>query len=55
VDHLERRVGRCRDEAFVSEAEQPGVQRVDAVDVLQRIDRIDDDPEADTRRPGGPR
>jgi hypothetical protein len=31
-----------RQEAVVAEAEQAGVQRVDPVDVLGRIDRVDD-------------
>ena len=46
---LDRGVGGGRQEAVVAEAEQPGVHRVDPVDVLGRIDRIDDRAQADRR------
>ena len=39
---LDRGVRRGRQEAVVAETEQPGVHRVDPVDVLGRIDRVDD-------------
>ena len=47
---LDRGVGRRRQEAVVAEAEQAGVERMDAVDVLGRIDRVDDRAQADRRR-----
>ena len=49
MDHLQRRVGRGRDEALVAEAQQAGVQRMDAVDVLERVDGVDDGPQPDAR------
>jgi hypothetical protein len=50
VDHLQRRVGGRGDEALVAEAEQAGVERVDAVDVLERVDGVDDGLQPDARR-----
>ena len=47
---LDRGVGRRRQEAVVAEPEQAGVQRMDPVDVLGRIDRVDDAPQPDRRR-----
>ena len=47
---LDRGMGRRRQEAVVAEAEQAGVERVDAVDVLGRVDRVDDRAQADRRR-----
>ena len=47
---LDRGVGRGRQEPVVAEAQQPGVERVDAVDVLVRIDGVDDGAQADRRR-----
>ena len=37
-------------EAVVAQPEEPGVERVDAVDVLGRVDRVDDRAQADRRR-----
>ena len=37
-------------EALVAEAEEAGVQRMDAVDVLERIDGVDDRPQPHARR-----
>ena len=39
---LDRGVGRRGQEAVVAEPQEAGVQRVDPVDVLGRIDRVDD-------------
>ena len=50
MDHLQRGMGRRGHEALVAEAEQAGVQRVDAVDVLERIDGVDHRPQPDARR-----
>ena len=47
---LDRGVGRRRQEAVVAEAQQAGVERVDAVDVLGRIDGVDDRAQPDRRR-----
>ena len=47
---LDRRVGRRRQEAVVAEPEETGVERVDPVDVLGRIDRVDDRSQPDRRR-----
>ena len=47
---LDRGVGGRRQEAVVAEAEEAGVERMDAVDVLGRIDRVDDRAQADRRR-----
>ena len=47
---LDRGVGGRRQEAVVAEAQEAGVERVDPVDVLGRIDRVDDRPEPDRRR-----
>ena len=49
---LDRGMGRRRQEAVVAEAQQTGVERVDAVDVLGRIDGVDDRAQADRRRAG---
>ena len=50
TEDLERGVGRRREEPVVAEAEQAGVERMDAVDVLGRVDGVDDRPQADRRR-----
>ena len=47
---LDRGVGRGRQEPVVAEPEQAGVQRMDAVDVLGRVDRVDDRAQPDRRR-----
>jgi hypothetical protein len=47
---LDGGVGGRRKEPVIAEAEQPGVERVDPVDVLRRIDRVDDAPQPDGRR-----
>ncbi len=47
---LDRRVGRRREEAVIAEAEEPRVEWMDPVDVLGRIDRVDDAPQTDRRR-----
>ena len=47
---LDRGVGRRRQEAVVAEAQEAGVERVDAVDVLGRVDGVDDRAQADRRR-----
>ena len=47
---LDRGVGRRRQEAVVAEAQQAGVERVDAVDVLGRVDGVDDRAQPDRRR-----
>ncbi len=47
---LHRCVGRGRQESVVAKAEQPRVERMDPVDVLGRIDRVDDGAQADRRR-----
>ena len=43
-------VGGRRQEPVVAQPQEPGVERVDAVDVLGRIDRVDDGPQPDRRR-----
>jgi hypothetical protein len=47
---LDRGVGRRREEPVVAKPQQAGVQRVDPVDVLRRVDRVDDGSEPDRRR-----
>ena len=47
---LDGGVGRRRQEPVVAEAQQAGVERVDAVDVLGRVDRVDDGAQPDRRR-----
>ena len=47
LQDLDRGVGGRRQEPVVAEAEQAGVARVDAVDVLGRIERVDDGRERD--------
>ena len=47
---LDRGVGRGRQEAVVAEAKQPGVERMDPVDVLGRVDRVDDRSKPDGAR-----
>ena len=47
---LDRRMRGRGQEAVVAEAEQAGVQRMDAVDVLGRVDRVDDRAQPDRRR-----
>ena len=47
---LDRGVGGRGQEAVVAEPEQTGVQRVDPVDVLGRIDGVDDRSQPDRRR-----
>ena len=49
---LERGVRRRRNEALEPEPEQPRVERMDAVDVLVRVDRVDHGTNADTRGQG---
>ena len=49
-EDLDGGVGRRRQEPVVAEAQQAGVERVDAVDVLGRIDRVDDGAQSDRRR-----
>ncbi len=50
AEDLDRRMGRGGQEAVVAQAEETGVERVDAVDVLGRVDRVDDRAQADRRR-----
>ena len=47
---LDRRVRGRRQEAVIAEAQEPGVERVDPVDVLGRVDGVDDRPQPDGRR-----
>ncbi len=47
---LDRGVRGCRQEPVVAEAQQAGIERMDAVDVLGRVDRIDDRAQPDRRR-----
>ena len=47
---LDRGVGRRRQEPVVAEAEEAGVERVDPVDVLGRVDGVDDRAQPDRRR-----
>jgi hypothetical protein len=42
VEHVERRGGRRRDEARHAERQQPGVRRVQRLDVLQHRERVED-------------
>ena len=50
AEDLDGRMGGGGQEAVVAQPEEPGVERVDAVDVLGRIDRVDDRAQADRRR-----
>ena len=47
---LDRRMRGRRQEAVIAQAQQAGVERVDAVDVLGRIDGVDDRAQPDRRR-----
>ena len=47
---LDRGMRGRRQEAVVAEAQQAGVQWMDPVDVLGRIDRVDDRAQPDRRR-----
>ena len=49
-EDLDRGMGRRRQEPVVAEAQETGVQRVDPVDVLGGVDRVDHAPQADRRR-----
>ena len=51
-EHLDRGVGGGGEEAAEAEPEEAGVHRVDPVDVLGRVDRVDHRAKADTRREG---
>ena len=50
LEELDRRVGGGRQEAVVAEGQEAGVQGVDAVDVLRRVEGVDDDPQRDRGR-----
>ena len=50
AEDLDRGMRGGRQEAFIAEAEQAGVERMDAVDVLGRVDRVDDGAQPDRRR-----
>ena len=51
-EDLDRGVGGRRQEAVVAERQEAGVDRVDAVDVAQRVEVVDDRPERDPGREG---
>ena len=50
MEHLDRGVRGRRQEALVAEPEQTGIQGMDPVDVLGRVDRVDDGAEPDRGR-----
>ena len=50
AEDLDRGVRGRGQEAVVAETQEPGVERVDAVDVLGRVDGVDDGPQPDRRR-----
>jgi len=50
LEELHGRVGRGRQEAVVAQRQQAGVQRVDPVDVLGRVEGVDHDPQRDAGR-----
>ena len=47
---LDGGMGGRRQEPVIAEPQQPGIERMDAVDVLGRIDRVDDRAQPDRRR-----